>query len=329
MPTKLSQYPERRFTKLRISLTEICNLACTYCVDDKNAIPAYQFLPNHIEKQVRDNPKSLSSKAFLNIVKTIHSVSPLQEVRLTGGEPLLFKGIANLVAGIKELNIPKVHITTNGIYLLHLASKLKTAGLHSVNLSLDAIDDTSFKEISKRSGLHRVIKGVDKLNELNIPFKINTVIMKGVNENQILPLIEFGMKYKAPVRFIELMKMGHINRNFNQYFYSQKEILKDIELKYSLNALERKPSATANYWETKSGFKIGIIANESAPFCHDCNRLRLDSYGNLYGCLSSSLGVNVTNIERNKMKNTLSGLILQKQQHSFKGNIMNMKYIGG
>ena len=145
-----------------------------------------------------------------------------------------------------------------------------------------------------------------------------------------VPIVDFAFANDIPIRFLEVMAMGHLHHQPQQYFYSQDELLNTIASKYSFAKLERNHAATANYWQTKDGHTFGIIANESAPFCRDCNRLRLDSSGNIYGCLSSNHPINISNWNnQEEVTDKLQEALLQKQPIKFTGSSLSMLQIGG
>jgi cyclic pyranopterin phosphate synthase len=311
----------RSFKTLRVSLTSSCNLACLYCVEGgaKNSI-----------KKPEGN-EVLRLEEYLNIIKKIHERVGLETIRLTGGEPLLYNNIAELITGIKKIGILQVKLTTNGTLLSKMASELSDAGLDSANVSLDAANPVSFQNITRRKSIEKVIEGIDEAVKCGINLKINSVIMKNVNDDQVLPLLGFAKDRNLVIRYLELMKMGHLYDKHNSFFFSQAEILKEILLYHKINSLERGPGATARYWKTNSGQIFGVIANESQPFCHDCNRLRLDSYGNIYGCLSNSIGIPISHVieEKAELDESLRMALAQKQEVKFTGSKISMKYIGG
>jgi cyclic pyranopterin phosphate synthase len=154
--------------------------------------------------------------------------------------------------------------------------------------------------------------------------------MKGVNEDQVLPLLEYSAERDISIRYLEVMKMGHMQFRHSEFFVSEEEILNQIRTQYVYVPLERVPGSTANYWITNDMKKFGIIANTSSPFCHDCDRLRLDSNGNIYGCLSNNRGINIMDGLNNsfELESRLKIALAQKQME-FKGSIMSMKSIGG
>jgi len=311
----------RTFKTLRISLNDSCNLACTYCVSpDKEKLSLGK----------RPVQKRLEARELLGAVKSLLEFVDIETIRLTGGEPLLYKNISYLVAELKQAGVSKVKITTNGVYLKDQIKELKAAGLDSVNVSLDAIDEDLFFKITRRTGLNKVVDGIEEALALGIPLKINSVIMKDINQSQILPLLEFAGQRNIPIRYLELMKMGHMYFHHSRYYVSKEEILNTIKSQYEIMPMLRAEGATANYWMTDDLKKFGVIANNSDPFCHDCNRLRLDSFGNIFGCLSSSTPINIMDSLHTPLElmNKLQVALGQKQRQ-FTGSPMTMKSIGG
>ncbi len=309
----------RTFKTLRVSLTNTCNLACTYCVD-----------PSQEKKTQAISQPTLTTEQYIQLIKTLHAVLQLETVRLTGGEPTLYKQLVPLVKGINEIGIPNIKMTSNAVLLENKAFDLKDAGLRSINISLDAIDPDVSLKMNQRKSITKILKGIDKSLEAGIDIKINCVVMKGANDHHILDLFEYSKSKNIRIRFLELMEMGHLYHNFHQHFFSEEQILAAIAKEYVIKPLKRDVNATANYWVTEEGFKFGIISNVSSPFCNDCNRLRLDSYGNIYGCLSSNTPINILSCinDEEKLTSKLSQALLQKK-NKFSGSNLSMMHIGG
>lgn len=306
----------RSFKTLRVSILNRCNFNCIYCTEG--------------EGKVKETASHLSTEELLQRINYLHQHLQLETVRLTGGEPTLYHQLTDLIRGIKYIGINNISITTNGFLLEKLAAPMKVAGLQNINVSLDAIDEDVFCLMSKRTDVQRIVDGILAAKAIGLQVKINTVVMKGVNESQILPLVDFAFANNVTIRFLEIMAMGHLHHQSQQYFYAQHDLLHTIAGKYSFSKLERTNAATANYWQTKEGHTFGIIANESAPFCSDCNRLRLDSNGNIYGCLSSNHPIRIddwTNML--EVTEKLKAALLQKQSIKFKGSNLSMLEIGG
>jgi cyclic pyranopterin phosphate synthase len=273
---------------------------------------------------------ALSVPDLLTIIKRLHGQLGLRTIRLTGGEPLLYTGLTSLITGIREIGIPDIKLTTNGFLLERLAAPLKEAGMRSINVSLDAMEEDVFFRMSKRRGVERIIRGIDAARQAGLPVKINTVVMRSMNDSQILPLLDFAFSRNLRIRYLEVMAMGHLYETADRYLYAQKDILSVIATRYQFSPLGRAGSATANYWQTEDGHSFGIIANESQPFCQDCDRLRLDSEGNIYGCLSSNHPIPLDTKETEReWHSKLEQALLQKQALRFTGSDLSMLHIGG
>src|SRR5882724_2061004 len=310
----------RNFKTLRVSLLNACNMGCAYCVAGDDLV---KHTPPAAETQ-------LSVRALLQLIERLHGQLQLDTVRLTGGEPLLYKDLAGVIEGIRSIGIGDIRLTTNGFLLAKMAAPLKKAGLGSINVSLDAVEENTFFLMSKRHSADRVIRGIDAALQAGLAVKINTVVMKGMNESQVLPLLEFAFLRDVRIRFLELMAMGYLHDRTEQYFFSRQAILSVVATRWTLNPLPREGSATANYWQTDKGGIFGIIANDSDPFCGDCNRLRLDSLGNIYGCLSSNHPIPLNIAESgSEWGDKLQQALSQKQELRFTGSDLSMLHIGG
>lgn len=321
MKTGITDEFGRTFRTLRVSLLQHCNLGCVYCVSGEDDL-----------KQANASPAgaSLTVDELLALIRRLHGHLQLDHVRLTGGEPLLYPGLAALIRGIREAGIGSVRMTTNGFLLERQASSLRAAGLEALNVSLDAVDEEVFFRMSRRRSAVRIIKGIDAALQAGLAVKINAVVMRGINDGEILPLFDLAISRGVPIRFLEVMAMGHLHADAERYLFAQEEILRVIGSRHRLEALPRAEGATARYWATEDGHVFGIIANESEPFCRDCDRLRLDSSGRTYGCLSSNqpIGLGVDEAEeewRDKLQLALS----QKQALRFVGSDLSMLRIGG
>jgi GTP 3',8-cyclase len=309
----------RAFKTLRVSLLSKCNLSCVYCTMGEDEVK---------ENNVQQHP--VSANSLLQQVKQLHEVLQLETIRLTGGEPLLYHELIPLIKGIGELGIQKIKLTSNGFLLERLALPLKEAGLQSVNVSLDAIEEDIFFLMSKRNDVQRILNGIEAAVAAGLQVKINAVVMKGINEDQIIPLLDFAFERNISIRFLEIMAMGYLHENADKYLFTQEEILSTVRQKYQVEKILRTSASTANYWRTANGKIFGIIANESEPFCHDCNRLRLDSNGNIYGCLSSNHPIALNKDDNETaLISKLQQAMAQKQAVKFTGSELSMLHIGG
>ena len=182
----------------------------------------------------------------------------LDSIRLTGGEPLLYPNLVTLISALSKLSIPKIKMTSNAFLLHTKAQALKQAGLEEINISLDAIEDAAFFKMTKRDKLQDVIKGIESAIACGLKVKLNAVIMKGKNHDQIIPLLAFAQERNIAIRFLEVMEMGHLHQQKENYLFSQQDILDTIASKHRFEALSRKTGATANYWQIKNGIKLNI-----------------------------------------------------------------------
>ena len=277
-----------------------------------------------------DHRPQKSALFFSGIISRLHETLDLETIRLTGGEPLLYRELPELIRNLKLIGIPKISMTSNGYLLARQAAALKAAGLQAINISLDAVNEASFYKMAKRRHLHRVLNGIETALNAGIEVKLNAVIMKGMNEEEIIPLVDYAFSKNIPVRFLEVMSMGHLHHESDKYLFSQQQLLETIATKYNFKRLPRKTSATANYWQTSAGNTFGIIANNSEPFCSDCSRLRLDADGNMYGCLSANHPIALDPADNDfVLQEKLQLAMSQKQLHHFIGSELSMLQIGG
>lgn len=323
--TKIEDSLGRRFEKLRISLLNECNFSCVYCVSEDFGT----FSVKAIRKPSAD--RSLAPDEFVKLIAAVHRLTGLKTVRLTGGEPLLYSNLFHLIKHIRNIGIPDIRLTTNAYFLKERAEKLLEAGVKSINISVDAIDREIFGEISRHPNTSRVFQGIEAAVKTGMNVKLNAVIMRGKNDSQIIPLLDYATGLGVKIRFLELMKMGHLYHSENDLFFPEIEMLSVIQEKYTIEPLAREHAETSNYWRTSGGGIFGIIANESTPFCHDCNRLRMDSNGYFYGCLSHAHGEKLSPFIHNDelLTEKLKGLLRLKQPVRFHGSELSMRNIGG
>ena len=294
---KLKDLLNRGLEVLRISLQEDCNFSCIYCKPENN------------------NLKSLSVEQFKNIIFVACKLG-VNSLRLTGGEPLLSTQLEKLLYEIKLLrkiksnpisNLQDVALTTNGFLLSKKkADSLFKNGLDRITISLDAIDPDIFSKmigennkIIGREKLYKVLEGIDNsidagFSPKNGKLKINTVIKKDINDNQIFELVDFARKRSIEIRFIEYMDVGTSNNWRSSDVFFSERIIRLLKKKHRLKDYGRKEGQTANRWYiSDSKSFISTISSISNPFCSDCNRLRITSDGYAYTCLFSSEGINL------------------------------------
>lgn len=264
----------RIHNNLRISVTDRCNLRCTYCMPED-----VKFL---------DKSELLS---FEEIAQFVRIVAPLgiDKIRLTGGEPLLRRDLPRLVQLLCDIpGIKDVGLTTNGILLADQAQALYDAGLRRINISLDALDPERFRQLARRDGLERVLDGIFAAKRAGFePVKVNAVSIRGVTEHEVVPLARLGRAHGLEIRFIEYMPIGADQWERNKVYFAH-EILEQIEREVCplVPADDYDPRAPAmDFVYTDGGGRVGIIASVSRPFCMSCNRLRLTAEGKLRNCL--------------------------------------------
>lgn len=274
---------------LRVSLTDRCNLRCTYCMPAEfNA-----WLPGE---------NLLSTDELLTVIGVAVN-SGINEVRLTGGEPLLRPDIVDIVSKISKLeNAPKLSLTTNGIRLAELAQSLKDAGLSRINVSLDTLRPDRFNAMTHRDRFDDVIKGLKaaKVSDLS-PIKINTVLMPGINTDEAIDLVQWAMVEGYKLRFIEQMPLDAGGIWTRQNMVTADEIFENLSEKFELTPVPGRGSAPAEEFLIDRGpHTVGIIASVTRPFCGDCDRLRLTSDGQIRSCLFSRTETDLRSILRSK-----------------------------
>lgn len=278
---------KRPLRDLRISVTDQCNFRCSYCMPKEVFGPDYAFLP---KKALLTNEEIVfAAKSFAEL--------GVQKIRLTGGEPLLRPKLSELIAAVvAETGIQDISLTTNASLLPRYAEKLKAAGLKRINISLDSLDTERFAEMSgNRSSPEAVIRGIDAAEKANLPIKINMVAKLGVNDRDILPMVDYFRKRKITLRFIEFMDVGESNNWKLDQVVPAKEILAIIGEKYPFEPVDPdyRGEVASRYRFTDTESEFGIITSITNPFCGDCNRARISADGNLYTCLFATAGTDL------------------------------------
>ena len=283
---------KRPLLDLRISVTDRCNMRCRYCM------PREHFDNNHTYL-----PKS-DILSFEEIVHVVESLLPsgLRKVRLTGGEPLIRKDLHKLIQQLRALS-PELDIalTTNAHLLSNSIELLKQAGISRITVSLDAVDTDVYQAMGDTTSTpDTVLVSIDKSLALGIPVKVNTVVQKGINEHQIIPLITQMSSRDVPIRFIEYMDVGATNSWNLDHVVTGKEMRTLIEKEFgTIQSIEPDhPSDVAREYTTKSGSVIGFIESISNPFCGDCSRARLSANGSIFTCLFATKGFDIRGILR-------------------------------
>ena len=314
----------RRFRNLRVSLTAACNYACTYCV------------PNG--KRLQAAVAELDAPGLLRAVRLLIDVAGIDKLRITGGEPLLSPKFDAFLPAVMQLPLADVSLTTNGQLLPRKAALVVGAGLKRINVSLDTLNPLAFRAIAKSGDLATVLDGIERMLAAGLKVKVNMVPMRGVNVDQILPLLAYCLARGIELRYIELMNMGHLKHSalYQRQFFGMDDILALVASRYEFARTDAAFDATAVRYEIPGRGVFGVIANESEPFCASCTRLRLSSNGYLYGCLSSSKRHAIGDVlalpdvdAKALLERRLLGALGDKQTLQFKGETTVMKFIGG
>ena len=270
----------RPLEDLRISVTDRCNFRCTYCMP----LDQYDWIS-------RD--QILSYEEICRLVRVFAALG-VRKLRITGGEPLLRAELEDLVAMLAQVaGIDDICLTTNGSLLTGKAESLKRAGLRRVTVSIDSLDPATFERMAQRGDVATVLAGISAAIEAGLtPVKLNAVIERGVNDDQILDLIEYARLHQLDLRCIEYMDVGTVNQWTSEKLVSKAEILQRIARKYPFAPLDspRGSAPSERYRYLDGGGVFGVIASVTEPFCGACTRARLTADGRLVTCLFSTHG---------------------------------------
>ena len=296
----------RHITYLRLSVTDRCDLRCTYCMSEKMT-----FL-NKKEVLTFEEMYRLCS-GFLKV--------GIKKIRITGGEPLVRKGIMDLFEMLKphlSCDLDELTLTTNGTQLCKYASQLYANGVRRINVSLDTLDPIKFKLITRIGKLQDVLSGIDAARGANLRVKINCVALKNINENEIDNFINWCIEKDFDLTFIETMPMGDIgNENRLNHFLSLKDLKKRLTSKYKLRDISLSTGGPARYSKIEgSNIKLGFITPLSHNFCSSCNRVRIDATGVLHQCLGQSNSLDFRKILRDPF--STNEALLEKIKNSIK-----------
>ncbi|RXJ68932.1 GTP 3',8-cyclase MoaA [Halarcobacter ebronensis] len=260
----------RKVDYLRVSVTERCNFRCQYCMPEK----PFSWVPRE---------ELLSYEELFEFVKVAIDEG-IRKVRITGGEPLLREGLDNFVKMIAEYKDGiDLALTTNGYLLPQVAGKLAKAGLKRINVSLDSLKEEVAEKIAQKNVLKKVLEGIQAADDAGLKIKINCVPMRGVNDKELVDLIEFCRKREYPIRFIEFMENEHAHSGAKGY--TSEQIQEIIGKDYKFKKIERTGSSPSQDYEMEDGYVFGIIEPHKDDFCATCNRVRLTASGVLIPCL--------------------------------------------
>ncbi|MCL4343453.1 MAG: GTP 3',8-cyclase MoaA [Nitrososphaerota archaeon] len=289
----------RTMTKLRLSVTDECNYRCIFCM------PA--------------NPKFFKKEELLTVpeidrlVKLFSSMG-VDEVKLTGGEPLARNDLPSIIEAV-HAHVKAISMTTNGYYLARRLPELQKSGLSRLNVSVHSLNENKYRKITGGGNLKVAMDGINTAIDLGmVPLKVNMTVMRGFNDDEILDFVDFGLKRGIIVRFLEYEPFNGREAWASSEFVSAKEILDKISAKYRLTHSLRELHSTSTYYDVNGSGKIGIIPSVSAPFCQDCNRLRVTADGKLVPCMYSHFEVDLkkpleSGLDDDKIKEIIKGAV--------------------
>ncbi|MCP4446327.1 MAG: GTP 3',8-cyclase MoaA [Myxococcales bacterium] len=330
-PSELSDAQDRKISYLRVSVTDRCNYACTYCVPERG-VPMVR------------RERLLTFEEITRLISLMAEMG-VRRVRLTGGEPTIRKGVVSLVESISAINgIEEVAMTTNAHLMGTMAAPLAKAGLASVNVSLDTLKPGAFAELTRRGDIEKVIRGIEACVAAGMRVSTNTVALRGLNEREVVSLCEFAWERGISPRFIEHMPMSGGAAYSERNKFTSVEIRDVLAQHYGTEPVAEGSDGgrgPARYWSVEGGGRVGIISAMSEHFCSTCNRLRLSATGNLHTCLAHDDALDLKSILRGvpaggeEIQHAIrAALSLKKEGHEFDpsgrgGPAKHMISIGG
>ncbi|MDU9761233.1 GTP 3',8-cyclase MoaA [Helicobacter pylori] len=295
---------------IRVSVTKQCNFRCQYCMP---ATPLNFF----------DGEELLPLDNVLEFLK-IAIDEGVKKIRITGGEPLLRKGLDEFIAKLHAYNKEvALVLSTNGFLLKKMAKDLKNAGLSRVNVSLDSLKSDRVLKISQKDALKNTLEGIEESLKVGLKLKLNTVVMKSVNDDEILDLLEYAKNRRIQIRYIEFMENTHAKSLVKGL--KEEEILDLIAQKYKIMETEKPKQGSSKIYTLENGYQFGIIAPHSDDFCQSCNRIRLASDGKICPCLYYQDAIDAKEAIMNKDAKNIKRLLKQSVINKPEKNMWNDK----
>jgi len=312
MTMQLIDQFNRKIDYIRVSVTDRCDFRCVYCMSEKMT-----FLPKS---------EVLSLEETIRIIK-IFSELGVKKVRITGGEPLVRKGVDKLFKSIGKIDsLDEITITTNGSQLKNKSAMLKDAGVKRINISLDSLNPLTFKKLTRIGDLKKVLDGIHSAIDTGFDkIKLNTVLMKNINENELFDLVDYAVKYYLDISFIEEMPLGQTAYNRKSTSVDNNDILNKLRKKYLLSKSDLSTSGPAKYFSIKNTkTRIGLISPHSHNFCENCNRVRVSCKGELFLCLGHDTKVELMPLIRSFPNDDepikealLNSMTIKPESHNF------------
>jgi len=335
--TPLRDRRNRPLRDLRISVTDRCNFRCTYCMPKEVFDADYSFLPHD---------ELLTFEEIVRVARIAHGLG-VEKIRLTGGEPLLRRGIEKLIAMLVEA-LPQIDIalTTNGSALAQKATALKAAGLQRVTVSLDSLDDATFRKMNDADfPVAKVLDAIDAATAAGLgPIKVNMVVKRGVNDREILAMARHFKATPHILRFIEFMDVGATNGWRMDDVISSQEIVARLNAEFPIEAIDANYAGeVAERWRYRDGSgEIGVISSVTQAFCSSCSRARLSTDGSIYTCLFAQKGYDVKSLLRggksdSELRNAMASIWQQREDRyseirtadTARQRKVEMSFIGG
>jgi len=295
----------RKFPYIRLSISDVCNFKCGYC------------LPDGYKIDKSDNRTFINTEEIKRLARALSELG-VSKIRLTGGEPTIRKDFFEIIKIIKENSgIKKTVITTNGYKLDKIANDIKNSGLDGINISIDSLDPKTFKKITGHDRLEEILRGIKNLQKLNFKnIKINAVLLKGINDSEqdFDSWAQFIKNNEIDFRYIELMQTGDNLDYFNKYHVPSKKFIDYLNNNnWIIQTFGKDAGPAKNYLNPKFKGKFGVIAPYSKDFCKSCNRLRITAKGDLRLCLFGNTGINIRHLmQKDNQIEELKDLILKQ-----------------
>lgn len=304
----------RQMRKLRVSLVEVCNFRCFYCM------PAAIRFTSH--------PDNLTPAELQSICRPLVAAG-ISQIRVTGGEPTLRRDFREVMQALAELPLEKLGLTSNGFLLATHLPFLKEIGCIHLNISLDSLQPSNFNRMTRSKGFENVMASIHKARNMGFHLKLNTVVLRGENDHELLDFVRFSEATGIEVRFLELMKIGVARSFHSQAFISAAEQIERITQHVELYPVQVEKDATAFSFTTTGGGRIGFIASESRPFCGSCSRLRLSHDGKLRACLMLNQGQSLRNLSEPEILAITQQVMAMKPFERIESLAQPMYRIGG
>lgn len=274
---------ERSPLALRLSLTDRCQLRCVYCRPEKEV--------ESVHAPEASGKKIIGVTELVKFVTIAQSQFGVSKVRLTGGEPLLRPDLVEIVQALAGIGITDLALTTNGQLLYQQAARLKQAGLQRINISLDSLQPETFRHLTRTGHLELTLRGIEAALQANLhPVRLNTVVMRGFNDQEAEELMAFALESGCELRFIELMPTGLSPADFQRLHLPAEKLRGRLEKRLEMVPLPYQMASSGRRFWVRDGANrtgiVGFISPISHPFCHGCRRLRLTAFGDLFGCLA-------------------------------------------